>query len=175
MVVLLLSCFPLWRGETIINKVMAGLCCSSNGTTLSLACIVPRTSIQTHNSETLMEISFVCVCAAQMGRKMWTWVNRYKELLAKVFGKSWWWDFFWGSCNVINNFLSINFQCIFIFFFAYSTESCLQVQPHCTHPAVWQGSGWSREHVTGGCAEAVKIIQKCNPVDFFLHCSFFKW
>lgn len=119
--------FPTMKGKTIINKISDGwsLLFKQWHVTVSLACIVPRTSIQTHNSE----ISFVCVClrvwmtdhaasdavkkrskeAAQLGRKMWTQVNRYKELLAKVFGKSWWWDFFWGSCNVIDNLLFYQF------------------------------------------------------------------
>lgn len=62
---------------------------------------------------------------------------------------------------------SINFRCVFIDCFAYSTQFCLQVQPHCTHPAVGQRSGWSREHVTGGCAEAVKIIQNVSQLIVF--------
>lgn len=179
------------KGKTIINKISDGwsLLFKQWHVTVSLACIVPRTSIQTHNSE----ISFVCVClrvwmtdhsasdavkkrskeAAQLGRKMWTQVNRYKELLAKVFGKSWWWDFFWGSCNVIDNLLFYQFPVYLYLLFCLqyiilSAGAATLHTPSCwteVRVRLWACHWWM--------CRSCQNNTKCKPVDRFLHCYFF--
>lgn len=106
------------KGKTIINKISDGcsLLFKQWHVTVSLACIVPRTSIQTHNSETMMEISCVCEWLILLPPMQWK-KDGTRSCLQKVFGKSWWWDFFWGGCNVINNLLFYQFPVCFYWLF----------------------------------------------------------
>lgn len=161
------------KGKTIINKIIDGcsLLFKQWHVTVNLACIVPRTSIQTHNSETMMEISCVCVSVCvndwsfclRCSEKKTVQGAACKRFLERADGEI----FSEAVVTSLTICFSINFRCVFIDCFAYSTQFCLQVQPHCTHPAVGQRSGWSREHVTGGCAEAVKIIQNVSQLIVF--------
>lgn len=169
------------KGKTIINKIIDGcsLLFKQWHVTVSLACIVPRTSIQTHNSETMMEISCVCVSVCvndwsfclRCSEKKTVQGAACKRFLERADGEI----FSEAVVTSLTICFSINFRCVFIDCFAYSTQFCLQVQPHCTHPAVGQRSGWSREHVTGGCAEAVKIIQNVSQLIVFSIALFFNW
>lgn len=161
------------KGKTIINKIIDGcsLLFKQWHVTVNLACIVPRTSIHTHNSETMMEISCVCVSVCvndwsfclRCSEKKTVQGAACKRFLERADGEI----FSEAVVTSLTICFSINFRCVFIDCFAYSTQFCLQVQPHCTHPAVGQRSGWSREHVTGGCAEAVKIIQNVSQLIVF--------
>lgn len=64
MVVVLLSCFPLWRGKLLLIKsVMAGLCCSSNGTWQWAWHVSCQGQVFKHT--TLKSLLCVCVCVCE--------------------------------------------------------------------------------------------------------------
>lgn len=150
---------------------MAALCCSSNGTWQWAWHVSCQGQVFKHTTLKQWWKSLVCVSVCvndwsfclRCSEKKTVQGAACKRFLERADGEI----FSEAVVTSLTICFSINFRCVFIDCFAYSTQFCLQVQPHCTHPAVGQRSGWSREHVTGGCAEAVKIIQNVSQLIVF--------
>lgn len=142
MVVLLLSCFPLWRGKLLLIKsVMAGLCCSSNGTWQWAWHVSCQGQAFKHTTLKQWWKSLLCVCLCvcewlillppmqwkKEVKKQHSWEEKcehrwtgtrscLQRFLERTDGEI----FFWGSCNVINNLLFYQFPVYFYLLF------CLQ-------------------------------------------------